>query len=116
MPKNNAAQTRTGLGKTVAGAAALGAGAVALHQYAKGGSVAGINSVGGHTPQKGASLTNQINPQRSQQLRNSYSQRYSNAFNGNWWNNHQYLNTMAATAVGVATAGVIGGGRLHGLR
>ncbi len=92
MPKNNTAQTRTGLGKKVIGAAALGAGAVALHQYAKGGSVAGINSVGGHTPQKGASLTNQINPQRSQQLRNSYSQRYSNAFNGNWWNNHSYLN------------------------
>ncbi len=92
MPKKGSAQTRTGLGK--AGAAAVGAtaGAMALHHFAKGGSVAGMNAAGGHTPQKGASLSNQINPQRSQQLRNNYSRRYSNAFNGNWWNNYPYLN------------------------
>ena len=117
MPKTNAAQTRSGLGKAAVGAAALGAGAVALHQYAKGGSVAGINSVGGHTPIKGASLSNQINPQSSQQLRNNYSQRYSNTFNRNWWNNHPNLNNYYCTIIsGLTAPGVIGGGRLHGLR
>ncbi len=91
MPNNGAAQTRTGLGKV--GAAALGAtaGAMALHHFASGGSVAGINSVSGHTPVQGTSFSNRINPQTAQQLRNNYSQRYGNAFNRNWWRNHRYI-------------------------
>ena len=92
MPNRGAAQTRTGFGKVGAAAVGATAGAMALHHFAQGGSVAGLNSAGGHTPVKGTSFSNRINPQTTQQLRNNYSQRYGNAFNRNWWGNHRYIN------------------------
>jgi hypothetical protein len=93
MPNSGAAQTTTGLGKVGAAAVGATAGAMALHHFAGGGgAVAGLNSVGGHTPVQGTSFSNRINPQTTQQLRNNYSQRYGNAFNRNWWNNHPYIN------------------------
>ena len=61
MPKIRAASDEVRIGQSCGCAAALGAGAVALDHFAKGGSVAGLNSVGGHSPVKGASPSNQRN-------------------------------------------------------
>ena len=83
---------QTGAGKVGAAAVGATAGAMALDHFSRSGSVAGLNSVSGHTPVKGTSFSNRVGPQTTQRLRNNYSQQYGNAFNRNWWRNHPYIN------------------------
>jgi hypothetical protein len=92
LPKTNVGSAKPGLGKVGAATLGVAAGAIALDQFAKGGSVAGTSPVAGNFPQKGTSLTSKISPQTTQQLQSNYSQRYNDVFNTNWKTNHPYLN------------------------
>ncbi|MGC8658317.1 MAG: hypothetical protein ACP5U1_04525 [Desulfomonilaceae bacterium] len=82
---------KSGAGRVGAAAVGATAGAMALDRFSRNGSVAGLNAVSGHTPVKGTSFSSRVNPQTTQQLRNTYSQQYGNAFNRNWWQRHSYI-------------------------
>ena len=86
MPKNNAAGQRgPGFGKL--GGAVLGgaAGAVALDHFINKGRHPAEQMASGHMPGRADHANRRLNPQAAQHVRDTYSQRYHNMSNKDWW-------------------------------
>ncbi len=95
LPKNGSgkATRRPGAGLGKVGGAVLGgaAGAVALDHFLNKGKHPSEQAVSGHMPIRGDHANQRLNPRTTQHIRDSYSQRYHNMSNKNWWGRHPNL-------------------------
>ncbi len=95
LPKTNAGQIKSGLGKIGAAAVGGAAGAMALDHFLNKGKLGDPGHPGvGHMPGPGGHPGQQVNPQKAQHIRENYSQHYHNMFNKNWYANHPNLNNF----------------------